>query len=88
MPVVSVWGCICFTQAAGAQPVVIETVPVGNPRNAGESQGGGAFGAVDDDYHIGRFEVTAGLALAISPCSFHECLLGRSGPPVQRPGPS
>jgi formylglycine-generating enzyme len=48
--------------------VNIETVPVGNPGNAGEWSGEsyGGFGpdricgAVDYDYNIGRYEVTAG----------------------------
>jgi formylglycine-generating enzyme required for sulfatase activity len=54
---------VCVAPAR-AQPVVIETVPVGNPGNPGEpqgsGQGSGVFGGVDYDYHIGRFEVTAG----------------------------
>jgi len=50
-------------------PVVIDTVPVGNPGNdgelSGESVAGGygpdrICGAVDSMYNIGRFEVTAG----------------------------
>ena len=53
----------------GAQAdVVIETVTVGNPGNAGELSGTGAGGAGPDRvcgavgylYHIGRFEITAG----------------------------
>jgi len=50
-------------------PVAIETVPVGNPGNAGENSGGsepGGYGpdricgAVDYIYNIGKYEVTAG----------------------------
>jgi formylglycine-generating enzyme required for sulfatase activity len=40
--------------------VVIETVAVGNPGNAGETQSDGVYGAVDYAFFIGRFEVTAG----------------------------
>ena len=48
--------------------IVIETVPVGNPGNAGELSGGGAggygsdriCGAVAYEYNIGKYEVTAG----------------------------
>jgi formylglycine-generating enzyme required for sulfatase activity len=51
-----------------AQAVNIETVPVGNPGNAGELSGAGAgglgrdriCGAVSYDYRIGKYEVTAG----------------------------
>lgn len=51
-----------------AASVVIETVPVGNPGNAGELSGEGAgglgpdriCGAVDYVFEIGTFEVTAG----------------------------
>ena len=40
--------------------VVIETVPVGNPGNAGDPQPQGTFGRVDYPYAIGKHEVTAG----------------------------
>jgi sulfatase modifying factor 1 len=51
-----------------AQAVVIDTVPVGNPGNAGELSGSGAgglgpdriCGAVAYNYSIGKYEVTAG----------------------------
>ena len=51
-----------------AQAVVIETVPVGDPGNAGELSGSGAggdgpdriCGAVGYTYNIGKYEVTAG----------------------------
>ncbi len=51
-----------------APPVVIDTVPVGNPGNTGELSGEGAggagpdriCGAVDYVFNIGKFEVTAG----------------------------
>ncbi len=58
--------CVCLVSAASA--VDIETVPVGNPGNAGEwsgeSHGGKGpdriCGAVDYEYNIGKYEVTAG----------------------------
>ncbi len=58
-------GGVCVAQAAAAQPVVIETVTVGNPGNAGEQSrlpsGDSTFyGGVAYAYGIGRFEVTAG----------------------------
>ncbi len=43
-------------QPAGA--VTINTVPVGNPGNAGEIQSQGTFGAVGYNYRIGKTEVT------------------------------
>ncbi|NLE58846.1 MAG: formylglycine-generating enzyme family protein, partial [Planctomycetes bacterium] len=54
--------------AGTAVAVNIETVPVGNPGNAGELSGAGAggygpdqiCGAVDYEYRIGKYEVTAG----------------------------
>ncbi len=54
--------------ASTAQAVTIETVPVGDPGNAGELSGEGAggsgpdriSGAVDYVYMIGKYEVTAG----------------------------
>jgi len=53
---------------SAAQAVIIETVPVGNPGNAGELSGSGAGGggpdrvvaAVGYEYNIGKYEVTAG----------------------------
>ncbi len=42
-------GAIC------AQPITIETVPVGNVGNAPDTTG---FGAVGYNYNIGRYEVT------------------------------
>jgi len=52
----------------GASRTSLETVPVGNPGNAGELSGGGAgghgpdriCGAVNYPYNIGKYEVTAG----------------------------
>ncbi len=44
--------------AADASAVTINTVPVGNAGNAGEVQSQGTFGAVADDYRIGRTEVS------------------------------
>ena len=54
--------------AGTAAAVTIETVPVGNPGNAGQLSGDGAggygpdriCGAVDYEYNIGKYEVTAG----------------------------
>ncbi len=40
-------------------PVVIDTVPVGNPGNADDTEGEG-YGGLDYVYNIGKFEVTAG----------------------------
>ncbi len=62
LTVVLAW--VSLSQAA----VNIETVPVGNPGNAGELSGSGAggygpdriCGAVDYTYNIGKYEVTAG----------------------------
>jgi hypothetical protein len=54
-------GGICVTQAQGAPPLVIQTVTVGNPGNAGDPQQfQGIFGGVDYVYAIGKYEVTAG----------------------------
>jgi len=54
--------------ATAGSAVVIDTVPVGNPGNAGELSGSGNVvlgpdricGAVGYEYRIGRYEVTAG----------------------------
>jgi formylglycine-generating enzyme required for sulfatase activity len=59
---------VCVALVASAAAVNIETVPVGNPGNAGEGSGGGyggsgqdrVCGAVDYEYRIGKYEVTAG----------------------------
>ena len=59
---------VVFLCATSAYAIMIETVPVGNPRNAGELSGAGAggygfdavVGAVDYEYNIGTYEVTAG----------------------------
>jgi hypothetical protein len=54
-------GGVCITQAQGAPPVVIETVTVENPGNAGDPiQFQGTFGAVGYVYAIAKYEVTAG----------------------------
>ena len=56
-----VLGGVWVTQAHAAPAVVIETVTVGNPGNAGDPiQFQGVFGAVDYLYAIGKYEVTAG----------------------------
>jgi formylglycine-generating enzyme required for sulfatase activity len=60
------WAVLCLTQAQeAAAEVVIETVSVGNPGNAGEQsriQNGDAtfYGGVAYTFWIGKFEVTAG----------------------------
>jgi formylglycine-generating enzyme required for sulfatase activity len=46
--------------ALAQTPVLVETVPVGNPGNAGDTQFNGTYGAVDYRFAIGRYEVTAG----------------------------
>ena len=47
--------------ATTAQAVTIDTVPVGNPGNAGDPDPAtGGYGAVDYAYNIGTYEVTAG----------------------------
>ena len=45
---------------SAAMAVDIETVPVGNPGNAGDVQYEGTYGAVAYEYNIGKYEVTAG----------------------------
>ena len=45
---------------APAARILIETVTVGNPGNAGDVQQQGVFGAVDHVYEIAKHEVTAG----------------------------
>jgi formylglycine-generating enzyme required for sulfatase activity len=61
-----VLGGLCVARAAGAQPVVIETVPVGNPGNAADQprlqccNDPSAYGSVAYAYRIARYEVTAG----------------------------
>ena len=69
LPVLTLAATIGLVSVSWAQAeVVIESVVVGNPGNAGEWSGEGAggtgpdrvCGAVDYIYEIGRFEVTAG----------------------------
>ena len=58
----------CLLAAAVVQAITIDTVPVGNPGNAGELSGDGAggwgpdrvCGTVGYAYNIGKYEVTAG----------------------------
>ncbi len=38
--------------------IIVDTVPVGDPGNAGEVKGQGTFGDVNYDYRIGTYEVT------------------------------
>lgn len=56
---------LSFTAAAVAQPLFIDTVPVGNPNNAADPSDGDVvasgiqnFGAVGYEYRIGKYEVT------------------------------
>ncbi|MBN1510729.1 MAG: SUMF1/EgtB/PvdO family nonheme iron enzyme [Phycisphaerae bacterium] len=66
--VMSVAVLIGLVAGAASASIVIDTVPVGNPGNAGELSGEGAgglgqdriCGAVDYTYNIGKYEVTAG----------------------------
>ncbi len=59
---------VCACGVAASADVMIDTVTVGNPGNAGELSGNGAggsgtdriCGAVDYTYNIGKYEVTAG----------------------------
>jgi len=59
---------VCAWCATAKGNVVIETVPVGNPGNAGELSGTGAggygpdaiVGAVSYPYQMGKFEITTG----------------------------
>jgi formylglycine-generating enzyme required for sulfatase activity len=54
-------GGVCVAQTRAAAPLVIETVTVGNPGNAGDPiEFQGVFGAVGYVYAIGKYEVTAG----------------------------
>ena len=58
---VGVWGGGGVTQAEGTRSMVIETVTIGNPGNAGDPiEFQGVFGAVGYVYAIGKYEVTAG----------------------------
>jgi formylglycine-generating enzyme required for sulfatase activity len=62
------WLLVATAVVTGATPINLETVPVGNPGNAGEWSGescGGSgpdriCGAVDYTFNIGKYEVTAG----------------------------
>jgi formylglycine-generating enzyme required for sulfatase activity len=47
-----------FLFTTSSHAVTIDTVPVGNPGNAGESQPSGTFGAVGYNYRIGTTEIT------------------------------
>ena len=57
---------VCVSLVSAASAVDIETVPIGDPENAGELSGSGAggngpdriCGAVDYAYNIGKYEVT------------------------------
>lgn len=56
---------VFYAGAVSASALTIETVPVGNPGNAGELSGGGfgwdrICGAVGYSYNIAKYEVTAG----------------------------
>jgi len=56
---VCVVGVVCLSLASVASAVDIETVQVGNPGNADDTEGDG-YGGVDYTYNIGKFVVTAG----------------------------
>jgi formylglycine-generating enzyme required for sulfatase activity len=66
LPTVLIAGVLGGVSVAHAQPVVIETVPVGNPGNAGEQNRLACcgdptpYGAVAYPFWMGRYEVTAG----------------------------
>ena len=47
-----------FCVATAASAITIDTVPVGDPGNAGDTQPQGVFGAVSYDFRIGKYEVT------------------------------
>jgi sulfatase modifying factor 1 len=55
---------VAFGGAGVHADVVMETVPIGNPGNAGDTRypdgGVASFGAVSYAYNIGKYEVTAG----------------------------
>lgn len=51
-------GLVAACATAASATIVIETVPVGNPGNAGDSPAG--YGAVAYGYNMGKYEVTAG----------------------------
>jgi sulfatase modifying factor 1 len=65
---VAIVAAVCVFLVSAAAAVNIQTVPVGNPGNAGELSGSGAggygpdriCGAVAYAYNIGKYEVTAG----------------------------
>lgn len=68
-PLIAVAVALVLTGNPGAWAnAIIDTIPVGNPGNAGELSGQGAggwgpdriCGAVNYMYHIGKYEVTAG----------------------------
>ncbi len=60
LPVVVISLVAAFTCGI-TQAVTIETVPVGNPGNAGDTRyATPGYGAVGYDYRIGKYEVTAG----------------------------
>lgn len=57
----SVWSGDVIAQAEATPSMVIETVTIGNPGNAGDPvEFQGTFGAVGYVYAIGKYEVTAG----------------------------
>src|SRR5687767_7184058 len=88
---------LCAAPAQAAPPLVIETVVVGNPGNAGDPQIQGVFGGVNHVFAIGKYEVTGGQytaflnAVAASDpfglynanmsASAHGCKITRSGSP-------
>lgn len=53
-----VGACFLLSVATAASAITIDTVPVGDPGNAGDTQSQGVFGAVSYDFRIGKYEVT------------------------------
>jgi formylglycine-generating enzyme required for sulfatase activity len=58
--VLVVCGLVLVHPLASRATVVIDTVPIGNPGNANDSNTGNLYGGVPYSYGIGKFEVTVG----------------------------
>ena len=55
------WTAAILGPAEPAFAVIIETVPVGNPGNPGDTSGGvSSFGSVGYTFNMGKFEITTG----------------------------
>ena len=59
VPAVLICAAVAQASDVTADSVVVETVAVGNPGNAGDPQLDGLFGSVAYEYHMGKHEVTA-----------------------------